>query len=238
MPRKYNIQMIFSGTIVNVITVLVGSTIGLLIGARLSQRIVKTVFQAIGLFTLVIGIAMALKGQEMLVIVFSLIVGSIMGELLKIDEHIEKASQKIKHRLKLSNPKFGEGLITSFLLFCMGAMTILGAIDEGLGNGSQVLMTKAMMDGFASLALASVMGIGVAFSVVPLLIYQGGITLLAYWLGDFMAEQIITELTAVGGVLLVGLGINILEIKQIKVTNMLPSLVLVILFAWIRFNYF
>ncbi len=230
--------MIFTWTIVNVITVLIGSTIGLLIGSKLPQRIVKTVFQAIGLFTLVIGIAMALKGQEMLVIVFSLIFGSIIGELLKIDVYIERSSAKIKHKLKLGNPHFSEGLITSFLLFCMGAMTILGSIDEGLGNGSQVLLTKAMMDGFASLALASAMGIGVAFSVVPLLIYQGGITLLAYWFGDFMAERIITELTAVGGVLLIGLGINILEIKQIKVTNMLPSLLLVILFAWIRFNYF
>jgi len=230
--------MILQGTIVNIVAVLLGSMIGMLVGSKLPRRIVHSVFQAIGLFTLVIGIAMALKGQEMLVIVFSLIIGTIIGESFRLDENTERMSGKIKRFLKVGNPHFSEGLITSFLLFCMGAMTILGAIDEGLGNGSQVLYTKSLMDGFSSMALASVMGIGVAFSVVPMLIYQGGITLLAYWLGDFVAQQIVTDLTSVVGILLIGLGINILEIKQIKVMNMLPALLLVFLFAWVRFTYF
>nr|WP_321452170.1 DUF554 domain-containing protein [uncultured Carboxylicivirga sp.] len=230
--------MILQGTIVNIVAVLIGSSIGLIVGSKLPQRIVKTVFQAIGLFTLVIGIMMALKGSEMLVIVFSLIVGTIVGELLYIDKNVERLSAKVKKVLKIGNPHFSEGLVTSFLLFCMGAMTILGAIDEGLGNGSDILYTKSMMDGFSSMALASVMGIGVAFSIIPMLLYQGGITLLAYWLGDFITQQIVTELTAVGGILLIGLGINILEIKQIKVMNMLPSLVLVILFTWMKISWF
>ncbi|MCU4165339.1 DUF554 domain-containing protein [Carboxylicivirga caseinilyticus] len=230
--------MILQGTLVNIVAVLIGSTIGMVVGSRLPQRVVKSVFQAIGLFTIVIGIVMALKGSEMLVIVFSLIIGTIIGELLRIDESTERMSAKIKRILKVGNPHFSEGLITSFLLFCMGAMTILGAIDEGLGNGSEILFTKSMMDGFSSMALASVMGVGVTFSIVPMLIYQGGITLLAYWLGDFMAQQIISELTAVGGILLIGLGINILEIKQLKIMNMLPALLLVILFTWIKISYF
>nr|WP_319398070.1 DUF554 domain-containing protein [uncultured Carboxylicivirga sp.] len=230
--------MILQGTIVNIVAVLIGSSVGMLVGSKLPQRIVKTVFQAIGLFTLVIGIMMALKGSEMLVIVFSLIVGTILGELLYIDKNVERLSAKVKKVLKIGNPHFSEGLVTSFLLFCMGAMTILGAIDEGLGNGSDILYTKSMMDGFSSMALASVMGVGVAFSIIPMLLYQGGITLLAYWLGDFIAQQIVTELTAVGGILLIGLGINILEIRQIKVMNMLPSLVLVILFTWMKISWF
>nr|WP_321410612.1 DUF554 domain-containing protein [uncultured Carboxylicivirga sp.] len=230
--------MILQGTLVNIVAVVIGSTIGMVVGSRLPQRVVKSVFQAIGLFTIVIGIVMALKGSEMLVIVFSLIIGTIIGELLRIDESTERMSAKIKRILKVGNPHFSEGLITSFLLFCMGAMTILGAIDEGLGNGSEILFTKSMMDGFSSMALASVMGVGVTFSIVPMLIYQGGITLLAYWLGDFMAQQIISELTAVGGILLIGLGINILEIKQLKIMNMLPALLLVILFTWIKISYF
>ena len=230
--------MILQGTIVNIFAVLIGSTIGIIVGTRLPQRIVKSVFQALGLFTVVIGIIMALKGNEMLVIVFSLIVGTIIGELLHIDENTERISGKIKGIFKIGNPHFSDGLVTSFLLFCMGAMTIVGAIDEGLGNGSEVLLTKSMMDGFSSMALASAMGIGVTFSVVPMLIYQGGITLLAYWLGDFIAQQIVTELTSVGGILLIGLGINILELKQIKVMNMLPALILVIIFTWIKISLF
>ncbi len=230
--------MILQGTVVNVVAVIIGSTIGMRLGSKLPHRIVKSVFQAVGLFTLLIGIDMALKGKELLVIIFSLIIGTIVGELLKIDENIERLSAKIKQILKVGNPHFSEGLVTSFLLFCMGAMTILGSIDEGLGNGSKVLFTKSVMDGFSSLALASAMGIGVVFSVIPMLIYQGGITLLVYWLGDFVALQVVTELTAVGGILLIGLGINILEIKKIKVMNMLPALLLVILFAWMRLSYF
>lgn len=230
--------MILLGTIVNVVAIVVGSLIGLFIGGKLPERIVKSVFQVIGLFTIVIGLSMALEGKEWLVIIFSLIVGTIIGEGFRWNDKIESFSLWVRRVFRVGNPKFSEGFITSFLLFCMGAMAIIGSIDEGLGKGSEVLLTKSMMDGFSSLALASAMGIGVAFSVIPLFIYQGGITLLSYWLGDFVASQIVTELTAVGGVLLIGLAINILEIKKIKVMNMLPSLLVVILFAWIRFTFF
>ena len=220
--------MLLGGTIVNVITVIVGSTIGLYLGNRIPDKINKGVFQALGLFTLVLGVNMAIKGEMLLIIVFSLIIGTIIGELLNLDKAVEGLSSGLKNKLKLKNPKFTEGMLTAFLLYCIGSMTIIGAIDEGLGKGSQILYTKAIMDGFSSIALASVFGLGVAMSVVPLLIFQGGITLLAYWLGDFIGAEIINELTAVGGILLVGLGINILEIKQIRIMNMLPSLIVVV----------
>jgi len=216
-----------------VIAVVVGSAVGMLVGNRIPEKINKSVFQALGLFTLILGVSMALKGQLLLVIVFSLIIGTIVGELLALEQRIDKLSGALMKLLKLKNPKFSEGLITAFLLFCMGSMTIVGAIDEGLGNGSEILLTKSVMDGFSSIALASVFGLGVALSALLMLVFQGGITLLAYLLGDFMAQEVITELTAVGGVLLVGLGINILELKRIKVMNMLPALVLVIFFAWL-----
>ncbi|MCU4177347.1 DUF554 domain-containing protein [Carboxylicivirga sp. N1Y90] len=230
--------MLLGGTLVNVATVVVGSTIGIILGNRIPDKLTKSVFQVLGLFTLVLGVSMALEGQMLLVIVFSLILGTVMGELLDLDKAIDGLSTSLKKRLKLKNPKFTEGILTAFLLYCIGSMTILGAIDEGMGNGSEILLTKAMMDGFSAIALASVFGLGVTMSVVPLFIFQGGITLLAYYLGDFIAKEIITELTAVGGILLVGLGINILEIKQIRIMNMLPSLMLVILFAWIRLTFF
>ena len=225
--------MILTGTIVNVAAVLAGSTIGLVVGTRLPQKITKSVFNAMGLFTLFLGFYMALKGEQFLVMVFSLIIGTITGELLSLESRMERFSNNLKKALKMGNPKFTEGLITSFLLFCMGSMTILGAIDEGVGNGSNLLFTKSMMDGFSSIALAAAFGLGVTFSVIPLFLFQAGITLLAWWLGDFFPVVIINDLTAVGGILLVGLGINILELKHIRIMNMLPALLFAILFSWI-----
>jgi uncharacterized membrane protein YqgA involved in biofilm formation len=225
--------MILTGTIVNVAAVIAGSTIGLLVGARLPKKITTSVFNSMGLFTMFLGVYMALKGQNFLVMVFSLILGTIVGELMNIETGTEGLSEKLKKRLKLGNPKFTEGMLTAFLLFCMGSMTILGAIDEGVGNGSEILLTKSLMDGFSSIALASAFGIGVTFSVIPLLIFQGGITLIAWWLGEFFPEVIINDLTAVGGILLIGLGVNILDLKHIRIMNMLPALLFAILFSWI-----
>ncbi len=225
--------MLLGGTLINVLAVGLGSAVGILAGNRIPEKINKSVFQALGLFTLILGISMALEGQLLLVIVFSLIIGTILGEVLSLEQRIDKLSNVLMKLFRLSNPKFSEGMITSFLLYCMGSMTIVGAIDEGLGNGIEILLTKSVMDGFSSIALASVFGLGVTLSVVPMLIFQGGITLVAYVLGDFIAQEVITELSAVGGIILVGLGINILELKRIKVMNMLPSLVVVVLFAWL-----
>lgn len=225
--------MILIGTVVNVVAVMAGSTIGLVVGSRLPQKITKSVFNAMGLFTLFLGFYMALKGQQFLVIVFSLIIGTITGEVFLLENRMERFSHSLKKAFKVGNPKFTEGLITSFLLFCMGSMTILGAIDEGVGNGSDLLFTKSMMDGFSSIALAAAFGLGVTFSVIPLFLFQAGITLLAWWLGDFFPVAIINDLTAVGGILLIGLGINILELKHIRIMNMLPALLFAILFSWI-----
>jgi uncharacterized membrane protein YqgA involved in biofilm formation len=225
--------MILTGTIVNVIAIAIGSSVGLLVGARLPKKVTTSVFNSMGLFTMFLGVYMALKGHNFLVMVFSLILGTIAGELMALERNIEGLSHRLKKALKLGSPKFTEGLLTSFLLFCMGSMTILGAIDEGVGNGSEILLTKSLMDGFSSIALASAFGIGVTFSVIPLFIFQGGITLFAYRLGEFLPEVIINDLTAVGGILLIGLGINILELKHIKIMNILPALLFAILFSWI-----
>ena len=220
------------GTIVNFFAVIIGSAIGLVIHSKLPDRIVKIVFQGIGLFTLFIGIQMGLKTQNLLIMVFSIILGSITGELLKIEENTEKLGEYLKKRVKSKNDKFTEGLITSFLLFCMGSMSILGCIQEGLGGSPDLLLAKSTLDGFSSIALASSMGIGVMFSAIPLLIYQGGLTLFASSLQHVLTTVVINELTATGGLLLLGLGINLLEIKKIKVLNMLPALVYAVIFAY------
>jgi len=216
------------GTFVNVGAVILGSIIGIILRKKLPEKLTTIAFQAIGLFTIFLGITMALKTEHYLILIFSLILGSVVGELLDIDAWLTRMSDSLKKKWHLKNDKFSEGLVTAFLLFCMGSMTILGAIEEGLGGNPNLLLTKSLLDGFASIALAAALGVGVMLSVIPLLIYQGGLTLFAKLFERSVTLPIINELTAVGGIILIGLGITILEIKKLKVINMLPSLVIVV----------
>ncbi len=218
------------GTLVNTGTVILGSAIGLLVNNRLPEKYTKIVFNALGVFTLYLGFKMALEGKQLLYIIFSLILGALTGEALRLEERTNRLSERLKTRLKIKNQLFTEGLITAFLMFCMGSMTILGAMEEGFGNPPNLLLTKSVMDGFSSIALSSAMGLGVMFSSIPLLLYQGGLTLLAAQLKEVLTPEVIAELTATGGILLIALGINILEIKKIKVLNLTPALVYIVLF--------
>ena len=220
------------GTLVNVGAVIAGSLLGLVIHKRMPEKITKLVFQAIGLFTLFLGFTMAGKTSNYLIMIFSLVIGSIIGELLNIEKQINRLSDWLKAKSGSSNAKFSEGFLTSFLLFCMGSMTILGAIEEGMGGSPDLLLAKSVLDGFSSIALAAALGIGVLFSAIPLLIYQGGLTLFSGYLQDYLTTPMINELSAVGGIILIGLGINILEIKQIRVINMIPALLVAVLLAW------
>jgi len=221
------------GTLINAATVILGSMIGLILHQRLPEKITKIVFQGIGLFTLFLGFTMAAKTNHYLIMIFSIVIGSIIGQLLSIDSALDRFSNYLKQKVRSDNDKFTDGLITAFLLFCMGSMTILGAFEEGLGGRPNLLLSKSILDGFSSVALSAGLGIGVIFSVIPLLIYQGGLTLFAGWLGEFFNEIVINEMSAVGGLILIGLGINILEIKEIKVVNMLPGLLVAVILAYI-----
>ncbi len=219
------------GTLINIVAVLIGSFIGLILHSKLPKKITTIVFQGIGLFTLFLGFNMALKTDNFLLMIFSIVIGSIIGEGIDIDKQLDRFSTFIKQKFKLKNEKFSEGFITAFLLFCMGSMTILGAFEEGFSGETKILQAKSLLDGFSSIALSSGLGIGVIFSIIPLLIYQGGLTLMASHLKDFISLDVINELSAVGGILLIGMGINILEIKKIKVINMLPALLISIILA-------
>ena len=199
-----------TGTIINAIAIIIGSLVGIALNKKLPERFIKIVFQAIGLFTLFIGMYMALKSNNLFLMVISIVSGGIIGEWINIDKYLNRFGENVKSRFKSNNSKFSEGLVTAFLLFCMGSVTILGAIEEGLGGKPNLLLAKSVLDGVSSIALAAAMGYGVAFSIVPLLIYQGGLTLLAAYFGDYFAESIINELTGIGGLMLIGLGINIL----------------------------
>lgn len=221
------------GTIVNVIAVVAGGSIGLLLNKKLPKRFVTIFFQVVGIFTLFLGFSMALKTSHVLHMIMALIIGAVIGEAFKLEQRMERIGDVLKSTLKIGNEKFTEGLLTAFLLYCMGSLSILGAIEEGMGGSSKLLLIKSLMDGVSSIALASGLGIGVIFSAIPLLIYQGGITLIAMGFGEFFPEVYVVELSAVGGILLIGLGINILEIKKIKVMNMLPALVVIVILLWL-----
>ncbi|MCP4552395.1 MAG: DUF554 domain-containing protein [Bacteroidetes bacterium] len=220
------------GTLVNVGAILVGSAIGLMLHTKLPKKFITIIFQATGLFTILLGAQMALKMEYLLLGIGSLILGSIIGEWIGLENYMNRFSDWVKQKAKFKNEKFSDGLITAFLLYCMGSLTILGAIEEGINSNPDLLLMKSLMDGVSSVALASAMGIGVGFSVIPLLIYQGGITLLAGSAGSFFTGSIINGLSAVGGILLIGLGINILEIKKLRILNMLPALIVIIILIY------
>jgi uncharacterized membrane protein YqgA involved in biofilm formation len=219
------------GTIVNTVAVMVGSTIGTLIGKRFPERIRRIVFQAIGLATLVIGMRMAFEVESILALIFSLLLGGITGELIKLHDRVNKAADRLKSKFKNSHAHFSEGLVTAFLIFCIGSMTIVGAIDEGLRGDHTILFTKSVLDGFTSMALASTYGFGVFFSAIPLFLFQAGITLLANLSQEFFSPLLIAQLTAVGGAMIIGIGINLLDIKQIRIINLLPALIWVVIFT-------
>jgi len=214
------------GTLFNVATVIIGSLIGLAIQSKMPERINKIVFACLGVFTLLLGFKMAFEGQQLLVVLFSLIIGSVIGEAIDIDSYLNKLGNWLQTKFKAKGSNFTEGLVTSFLLFCIGPLTFLGCLEEGLGSPPNQLITKSIMDGFSSIALSSAMGLGVLVSALPLFLFQGGITLMATVIEPLLSNAMITELTATGGLMIVALAFNILEMKKIKVANMLPALAL------------
>jgi uncharacterized membrane protein YqgA involved in biofilm formation len=217
------------GTIINALLVIAGSILGVLIKNKLPQRVQDIVFDANGLITLAIGISMLLKMEDFIPILFSVVIGAIIGEFIKIEERLEKLAEAVKKKVKSKDARFTEGLVTAFLLFCVGPLTILGSFNEGLRNDRTLILTKGILDGFTSVVFTAAYGIGVAFSAIPLLIYQSALTLFASSLQGILTPFMINQFTAVGGILLLGIGINLLKLKHIRVANFLPSLVIIIL---------
>ena len=224
------------GTLVNTGAVVVGSIIGLVFKKALPEKYQAIYFQAVGLFTLLLGVKMSLDISAPLLVVLSLVLGGITGEAIRLEDRVEQLGFWIKAKTNSQNDKFTEGLTTAFLLFCMGAMTITGAIEEGFGKTSDLLLTKSIMDFFSSIMLASALGIGVLFSAILLFAFQGGITLLVSLIGKDIPLEIISEITVVAGIILIGLGINLLEIKKLKIINLLPALLFIGIFIWIKIN--
>ena len=196
--------MIPLGAIINALGITIGSLVGLAFGARLPERVRAIVFQGLGLCVLVIGFKMALLTQNPLIVIFSIVIGSVAGEMIGLEARLIRVGDWLKGRLKSSNPLFTEGMVNASVLFCIGAMAIIGSFDEGLRGDRAVVLSKTIIDSFAALAMASAYGLGVLFSAIPVLIYQGALTLLAGSLQSWLDPATMTELTAVGGTLIIG----------------------------------
>jgi len=221
------------GTIVNAIAVIIGSSAGLALRRGFPERVKNIIFQGVGLVTLFIGFQTALRTNNIVILFFSVFIGAAVGELLNIEGRIERFGSIIKSKFSSKENQFVEGLITAFLIFCMGPMTIVGSIADGLNGDPSLLYAKSILDGFTSISLASALGLGVLFSIVPLALYQGGITVLASLAKVFFTSTVINELSAAGGIILIGLGISMLEMKRIKVANFLPSLIVSAILAYL-----
>jgi uncharacterized membrane protein YqgA involved in biofilm formation len=214
-----------TGTLVNTSAVVAGSLLGVLIGKRLPGRIKTIVMQALGLSVILIGLQMALSGTRPLLAIGSLLLGAVTGELMDIEGRIAAIGEWLKRRFRSESSTFVQGFVTASVLYCTGAMVIVGSIRDGTVGDPSILYVKSLLDGVASIAFASSLGLGVAFSALSVFAVQGAITLLASKLAFLQSPMVIESVTATGGLLILGIGINILEIKQIRVGNLVPALV-------------
>jgi uncharacterized membrane protein YqgA involved in biofilm formation len=218
------------GTILNVAAILIGGSLGLLVGARLPERLRQTVVYGLGLFTGAIGIQMFLKTGNAIIVLASLLVGGMLGEWWRIEDGLRNLGAFLERRFAGGNgidqgSRFIRGFLTASLVFCVGPMAILGAIQDGLSGDFSLLAIKSVLDGFAALAFSSSLGVGVLFSALAILVYQGGLTLLAAQVQSISTPAMMNEMTAAGGVLLIGLAVSsLLELKAIHVGNFLPAL--------------
>ena len=224
--------MPLQGTLVNVIAIIVGAILGRYLGHLLSEKVRGTVITGLGLAVLLIGFQLAFQTKQPLILIGSIILGGIIGEVLHIEATMERVGQRLQERFSGAG-NVAEAFVTASLLYCVGAMAIMGAIQEGLGGGPSILYAKSALDGVASVALASTLGIGVIFSVLPVLIYQGLITMAAGSVQFLLTDPVIAEMNAVGGLLIVGIGLDLLKIKKLPVGNLLPGIFVAPVLVWI-----
>jgi hypothetical protein len=232
-----------TGTLLNIAAVLFGGTLGLLVGARLPDRIRQTVIAGLGLFTAALGLRMFTESGNPIIVLGSLLAGGILGELLDVEGRLQGLGERLQARFAPPSDReaegggasrFVRGFLTASLVFCVGPMTILGSIQDGLSGDFNLLAIKSVLDGFASLAFASTLGVGVLFSTLVILVFQGGISLMASSVQAWFSQPMMNEMTAVGGLLLVSLAVSsLLQIKIIRVGNFLPALLIAPLIVWL-----
>lgn len=212
------------GTIVNFIAIICGSLVGLLLKGGVSEKISNTIIQGVSLCIIYIGILGVVKSSNVVLIITSMVIGALIGEIIDIEDRIEKLGNKIEDKFKNKKVRISEGFVTASLLFCVGSMAIVGSLESGLEGNNKILFAKSMLDGITSIIFSSSLGIGVMISSISVLIYQGIITIAAFGLKTILVQSVIVDMTAVGSLLIIGLGFNLLGIVKIKVANLLPAI--------------
>ncbi len=217
------------GTTVNFIAIIIGGLAGVFFGKYFSDKLKETVIQGIALTVLVIGLQMALKTNNVLIVILSLVIGGVIGETIDIQARLNDLGQSLEKRFSSQgNGQFTKAFVTTSLIYCVGAMAIVGALEDGLNANHSILFAKSALDGITAIIFASSMGMGVIFSAVPVFLYQGSISLFAGSVQGLLSEAVVIEMSAVGGILIFGIGITMLGIKEIKVGNLLPGIFLTV----------
>ncbi|MBR2209190.1 MAG: DUF554 domain-containing protein [Synergistaceae bacterium] len=216
------------GTLFNSLAVLIGSSIGLAIGKFIPEKMQGTIFNCMGLFTLYVGINMTLNTKHSIAVLISLVLGTITGEILGIEKKLNSLGDVLKAKFHAENSKFTEGFVNATLLFCVGSMAVIGAFEDGLRHNPEILMTKGTMDGIISILFAGTFGIGALFSIIPMSIYQGALTFLGVWAEPFITADMYANISGLGGLMILGIGLNMLKITKLNLGDMLPGLIYVI----------
>jgi len=251
------------GTIVNVIAIVVGSLMGLFFARFFTERVRMVIMQGMALSIILIGLTMAFKTTNILIVIGSMVLGGATGELLRIEDRLDSLGEQLKKRFRSKSATFVTGFVTASLVYCVGAMAVVGSLDEGIRHDPHILFAKSLLDGVASIAFASTLGVGVIFSAITVFIYQGTLTLLGMFFGTLLSDTMVAELTAAGGLLILGIGLNILfahggaqaandveppeavrngarmlgigprPVISIKIGNLLPALFWAVLITWV-----
>lgn len=223
------------GTIVNAVAIVAGGLVGVLLKGGLPEKVSQSIMQGMGLCIILIGMSGALEGTPYLMeIIFFIVIGTIIGEVIDIEKRLERLGDHLQAKYASEGSTFSKGFVTASLLYCVGAMAIMGALESGLNGNHEILFAKSILDGIISIIFASTLGVGVIFSAVTVFVYEGTITLAAGGLKQLLTDPVVTQMSATGGLLILGLGISMLGNIKLKIGNMLPSVLLPILYALIK----
>ncbi|MBT9134792.1 MAG: putative membrane protein YdfK [Firmicutes bacterium] len=217
------------GTIVNALAILAGGILGALLGGVIKEKSRDTVMHGLGLSVAVVGLTMALKTDSPLIVIASLVLGGLVGEWLDIEGNLYRGAALVEKRYVRGKGGLAQGFVTTSLIYCVGAMAIMGSLESGMTGNHATLYAKAMLDGVSAVVFASTLGLGVALSSLSVFVYQGAITLLAAWISQWLTPAAVIEMTATGGILIVAIGLNVLEIKKVRVGNLLPAILFAVL---------
>ncbi len=218
------------GTIVNALSIILGSLVGLFFKGRISDKYSQTIMHAIGLAVVLIGLKTALKTDAILMVISSLAIGSLLGELLRIEDRLDEFGNWLGRRISKDSQSISKGFVSASLLYCVGAMAIVGAMESGLSGNHQTLYAKSILDGIGSVIFASTLGVGVMFAAASVFVYQGLITVTAGSISQLLLPEVVAQMSAVGGLLILAIGIGLLDIKKLKIGNMLPAMFVPLLY--------